>query len=673
MSGRPNWYESHPPACTCASCQGGSGRRRRRVRDARPVTSPPPPRERTPESHGSDRQRNSGCVTVTIFLSASIALLAALGIFFFSDEENRAGIADWLNKFGATPTPSRIVALAAPTLTATATPEPTNTSTPEPTSTAVPTVRPTSTSTPTPELVATYTPTPTVTATEYRIERIDVQFIEAKDDLVAVDFTVNVKNVTGPVGGPPALVEISLNGGGRELIYIINDLAMGKSDGFVFRRDLTPGRHNVSFIIKDLVVDFAVDVDPDAISLSLPPTMTPSPTVTPTSEPTSTVTATPEPTNTPTPEPTSTATAVPGPTSTSTLVPSTATPLAPPTKPYNTGAPHLRHLEYKQYMLELINAERVQAGLNPVVLGDNIAAQLHAEAALEGCFSSHWGLNGLKPYMRYSLAGGYQSNGENGHGSDYCIVLGDGYRPLANIKQEIRKAMFGLMKSPGHRRNILDPWHKKINIGLAWDSFNFKAYQHFEGDYVEYGILPAITDNLVSFEGFLKNGASLDGERGIGVQIYYDPPPHRLTRGQVSRTYCYGSGLRVASLRKPLTGGWFYPNDESRYSYEPCPDPYNVPADAPAPRSHDEAHGFWQAAYDASQSRPSIPVTVPRITALNWDVSTDRFSVVADLSDVIATLGNGVYTVVLWAKLGGEDVIVSEYSIFHGITPPDTY
>ena len=32
-------------------------------------------------------------------------------------------------------------------------------------------------------------------------------------------------------------------------------------------------------------------------------------------------------------------------------------------------------------MLELINAARVQAGLSPVVLGDNVAAQLHAEAS----------------------------------------------------------------------------------------------------------------------------------------------------------------------------------------------------------------------------------------------------------------------------------------------------
>ena len=36
-------------------------------------------------------------------------------------------------------------------------------------------------------------------------------------------------------------------------------------------------------------------------------------------------------------------------------------------------------------------------------------------------------MDGLKPYMRYSLAGGYQANGENGSGLNYCIKAGDGF------------------------------------------------------------------------------------------------------------------------------------------------------------------------------------------------------------------------------------------------------
>ena len=271
--------------------------------------------------------------------------------------------------------------------------------------------------------------------------------------------------------------------------------------------------------------------------------------------------------------------------------------------------------------------------------------------------------------MRYSLASGYESNSENGHGSGYCIQSSDRYRAIVSIRDEVREAMAGWMDSPGHRRNILRPSHKNVNIGLAWDTYNFQAYQHFEGDYVKYDSLPSIGGEILSLSGRVKNGAQFSDPDDLGVQIYYDPPPHSLTRGQLARTYCYDSGRLVASLRRPLTGNSYWLEDEFTRTYKPCPDPYDVPVDAPAPRSHDEAHEFWQAAYDASQSRVGVPITVPWITASEWQARGATFSVKANIGSVPA----GVYTIVVWAPLGGEREVISEYSIFHGVTPPDTY
>lgn len=366
---------------------------------------------------------------------------------------------------------------------------------------------------------------------------------------------------------------------------------------------------------------------------------------------------------------------VPDPTSTSPLsLQPTATP--PPTvapSPTSIPPPPLRHLVEKQFMLELINEERAGAGLDPVVLGDNAAAQLHAEASLENCFSSHWGIDGLKPYMRYSLAGGYQSNGENGSGLDYCIKASDGYRAIGSSEQGIRTAMEGWMTSPGHRDNILDPWHKKVNIGLAWDRFNFMAYQHFEGDYVEYEQLPVINKGILRITGTLKNGAQFDNSLYSGVQVYYDQPPQTLSKGQVTRTYCYDFGLQVASLRPPLTGRSYYPTHEFTQTYQPCPDPYDVSASASAPRSYNEAHSIWLAVYGESRTRPSRTITVPWITALEWADNGNEFSTEADLSDVLAKHGDGVYSVVIWGGIDGEDAVISEFSMFHGVTPPDTY
>ena len=397
------------------------------------------------------------------------------------------------------------------------------------------------------------------------------------------------------------------------------------------------------------------------------PTSTPTAASTPvpTSTPTPVPTATPIPLSTPMPVPTSTPTPVSTPVPTGTAEPSST--------PSSAPVPNLRHIEEKRYMLQLINEERVKAGVAPVILGDNVAAQLHAESALENCFSSHWGIDGLKPYMRYSLAGDYQSNGENGYGRDYCITVSQGYRAIASIDEEIREAMEDWMDSPDHRANILRPWHKKVNIGLAWDSYNISAAQHFEGDYIEYDQLPSIEGGVLSVSGNVKNGVHFRNPRDLSVMIFYDPPPHPLTQGQVSRTYCYDSGRPIAGLRRPLSGGQYYRSDQFTRSHSPCPNPYDVASDAPAPGSHDEAHAFWQAAYDASQARETQNVTASWITASKWMATKEGLVLEADLEDLLERHGAGVYSIIMWGRIGGEDVVVSEYSIFHGITVPDTY
>ena len=374
----------------------------------------------------------------------------------------------------------------------------------------------------------------------------------------------------------------------------------------------------------------------------VPPT-TASPTETSQSVPSSPDSATPPPTPSPLPIDTS-----------------TPTPTPTPTQPAD-----LRHLEEKFYMLELINAERSRAGLAPVVLGNNVAAQLHAEAALENCFSSHWGIDGLKPYMRYSLAGGYQSNGENISGLGYCIKSSDGYRSNGTIEWEIREAMNGLMDSPGHRDNLLDRWHRKINIGLAWDRYNFSLVQHFEGDYVEYDRLPEIQNGVLRLSGTAKNGVSFGSDEELSVQIYFDPPPHALTRGQVSRTYCYDQGSLIGALRPPLSGDWYYNEDEFDESHQPCPDPFDVSPEASAPLSHDEALKYWEEAYEASLTAPVEQLRVPWITTSEMTARDQFFSVTADLVGLLNKHGDGVYTVIIWGSIDGQDIVISQYSIFH--------
>ena len=415
---------------------------------------------------------------------------------------------------------------------------------------------------------------------------------------------------------------------------------------------------------------------PTAKQTAIPPTLTPSPeSSTATTEPptaTSTVTQipptlTPTVTPQPTPSPTPSATPTATPTYAPTVTPiPTVTPTITPTPTPTTasGLTQSELTEAREYALTLINDARTAAGLNEVTLDDNTAAQSHAEDMRANCFSSHWGTDGLKPYMRYSLAGGRQYSAENISGLDYCITKSDGYRANISVAQDIRESMTGLMESPGHRRNILNPHHRKVNIGLAWDDYNFNIVQLFVGDYVEYHATPHIENGILTLSGKVNETVRINDENALEAQIYYDPLPFALTRGQLSRTYCVPGGLKVAALRPPLEPNWHYNSDSFESVQSVCPDPYDVPADAPAPTSADDALAFWQQAYDASQSNREITVSAAWITAANWSVTNDSLAVSADISDLLQQYGDGVYTILLWGEIDGERAPISEYSIF---------
>ena len=337
--------------------------------------------------------------------------------------------------------------------------------------------------------------------------------------------------------------------------------------------------------------------------------------------------------------------------------------------------PDLKHLHLKLLMLEMINSQREKVGAPPVVLGDNISAQLHAEQSLLACTSSHWGSDGLKPYMRYTLAGGVQTNNENSTGLSYCVEPSLRYEPLVpddnGLPGLITQLMNGWMGSEDHRQNLLDPSHRKVNIGLAWNKYNISANQLFEGDYVEFDLVPNFEQGILRLSGRVKNGPTIDTVEDLTVDISYDPPPQPLTGGQLSRTYCYDFGTRVASLRFPLRSNQYWANDSYQFVAKYCADPYAVPASAEAPQSSMGAE--WDRLFAKVYGGFSELITVPFVSASVWEASEGRFEVEADINGTLEEHGPGVYTVAIAAPVNGQRAWISEYSIFHEIDPPDTY
>ena len=96
-----------------------------------------------------------------------------------------------------------------------------------------------------------------------------------------------------------------------------------------------------------------------------------------------------------------------------------------------------------------------------------------------------------------------------------------------------------------------------------------------------------------------------------------------------------------------------------------CPDPYDLSPSAPAPRSGHEVQEFYDEAYAARQERAEQKITVLWIAAPQWVKRGTDFSVTADINRLVSAYGPGVYTVLLWPELDGEDVPISEYSVFY--------
>ena len=382
-------------------------------------------------------------------------------------------------------------------------------------------------------------------------------------------------------------------------------------------------------------------------------------------------------------------TPVPAPTYTSrpTVTPwhsRTPTPWLTPTPAWRPPTPQ-ELAELKQLMLELTNAERAKHGAPPVKLGNNPSPQIHAEQGLENCYSSHWDIWGMKPLYRYGLTGGDQYTAENGSGIDYCPKASDNYR--INYPRywsgEVREAVAGWMSSPGHRRNLIDRRHTVMHAGIAIGKYgNSNMVQVFSGDYVTWNDRPSIRDATLTAAGQLDEAFYDEDDDYVLVSIEYHPPTQLLTPGQLAGTYCLESDIQVGSLSRPLEPGWYYTDRETGRQYtdyttytsenSQCVNPYELPADRPAPASWDAASAQHSAAVELSNAMPDEESVAYEIVVEQLDISSDgrQFSIRANLSPILSHYGPGIYTVTIWATTpDGKPNPVAEYPIWWHTEP----
>ena len=113
---------------------------------------------------------------------------------------------------------------------------------------------------------------------------------------------------------------------------------------------------------------------------------------------------------------------------------------------------------FERRAFDLINNERSKAGVRPLIWVERIAnvARHHSSNMAESDFFGHADLQGRTPSDRVSASGigAWTGIAEN-------IVWVSGY------DDPVKHAVESWMRSPGHRRNLMDPGYKESGIGAA--------------------------------------------------------------------------------------------------------------------------------------------------------------------------------------------------------------
>lgn len=213
-------------------------------------------------------------------------------------------------------------------------------------------------------------------------------------------------------------------------------------------------------------------------------------------------------------------------------------------------------------MLNRINADRDRNGLLNVELDAlaSSAADEHCREMLENGYLSHWSMDGLKPYMRYSMAGGLDAVAENLVAHNQRAIPSDEASLLVLFDRFEDGFMGERPPDDGHRRNILAPEHTHVGIGFAIGDSAIYLAQEFVNRYVKLSPFPMASSLANSYE--VKGELLLPETRLYGISIYYEPIPRRMSQAELNATRNYDLPDDPLVLRPQAPPGYSYENGE---------------------------------------------------------------------------------------------------------------
>jgi uncharacterized protein YkwD len=285
------------------------------------------------------------------------------------------------------------------------------------------------------------------------------------------------------------------------------------------------------------------------------------------------------------------------------------------------------------FTLGVINAERGSAGLPSVTLSSVQSGQQHADSMAYYGYFSHWDNQGYKPYMRYTLLGGTGSVEENAALS-YCTTSQPGSTrqvaatcSLQTVENAINGSEWMMLNNDsaccgnGHQKNILDPLHNRVSLGVAYNSTTVFLVEDFESLYIGNESLQ-VSAGTVTLQGTILEYQQgwMESQSGSEVSVYFDPTPSNISLGGLKpMTSCDQYSELNESLACQYEGA-YSPGTPISTVFFPCP----------AGRVCSSSGNFTYAQ--------------------QWqtDFNTGDFDIVFSISALESAYGPGVYTFYLW-------------------------
>jgi uncharacterized protein YkwD len=213
--------------------------------------------------------------------------------------------------------------------------------------------------------------------------------------------------------------------------------------------------------------------------------------------------------------------------------------------------------QIRSNLLQLVNEQREAAKVRRVVM-DQLATEVatkHARDMAKYKYVSHWNRDGLKPYHRYSFAGGFDATQENISAADNTWSMKE-----KDLLQDTSYLHFRLYNetppNDGHRKTILAPQQTHVGFGVAVDELRLRVVELFVAKYVE---LNSPSQKGKPRETIDVKGRLLNSNHTLHViEVFYEPLPKALDEDALNQSRAYALPTESVNLRPRLPPPYQY-------------------------------------------------------------------------------------------------------------------